>query len=313
MSAIFNIIVAETGIELQVKPSKIVAGTEADKTNELLQALATLLEKKQQNGKIQTTSSDTNPSKLKKEEQASNATVTKTNGTTNNKANAAATPNKKPVESNGVQAKPAGSKVTENSNKAVKTSKDGSNNKQAVGSTNKAPAAQSNNKGGSRVTEASKTRNKPVDSSTNNPAKTDSSKVVPTSIKEAASTTATSVKKQVLDTNKTQLTSNVRKKTAAIKPVSFPEEFIPVPPDESVNNLDGEVEMVTAPNTARAVRVNSAIAQQLSPEMASSDSGITLEHPPSATLTVIRHFFYFFVERFTLSLNQLERHVTALV
>ncbi len=311
MPATLNIVVAETGIELQVKPSKIVAGTEADKTNELLQALATLLEKKQQNGKIQTTSSDTNPSKLKKEEQASNATVTKTNGTTNNKANAAATPNKKPVESNGVQAKPAGSKVTENSNKAVKTSKDGSNNKQAVGSTNKAPAAQSNNKGGSRVTEASKTRNKPVDSSTNNPAKTDSSKVVPTSIKEAANTTAT--KKQVLDTNKTQLTSNVRKKTAAIKPVSFPEEFIPVPPDESVNNMDGDVEMVTATNTSRAVRVNSAIAQQLSPEMASSDSGITLEHPPSATLTVIRHFSYFFVERFTLGLNQLDRRVTALV
>lgn len=41
---------------MKVKPSKIVAGTEADKTNELLQALGTLIEKKQSRQKPPPTS-----------------------------------------------------------------------------------------------------------------------------------------------------------------------------------------------------------------------------------------------------------------
>lgn len=65
-------------------------------------------------------------------------------------------------------------------------------------------------------------------------------------------------------------------------------EYIPVPPDESASNVDDELQPVKdTPTGSGSFRRNSITGpQQLSPELASSDSGITMEHPLSATLHV---------------------------
>ena len=242
---------AESGQDLQgIRPSKIVAGSETEKTNELLVALATILEKAgKQNGKPAAASNN----KMSNGDHHNNAVKT-SNGVPEKQI--------KPVVKRSTE-----SIVQKESTKSVKPANEVYKpvkpiHKESTGS-NKAAA---NSKPSTKTTPA-----KSSTKSDSKPSKPADSRGTPS--KEAPKASRT----------KQPPTELIPTKPKSPKTPAVPAEIIPVPPEESIRSIEEE-EPVKDVSSKTTVRPSSTA--QLSPELASSDSGITLEHPLSATLNV---------------------------
>lgn len=215
----------ELGQEVNVKPSKIVAGSEADKTNELLQALAILLENKQSNNKT------TKNSNIKKNGDSSTTPIkgTKTSNGTNNK--------KVPVQA------------------VAKTSKEAAVAVKKPAAVKAKPAAKPTTNG---------IVNKPV-----------------VKLESTITPIDENKKDSITPTKKSSASLSSRKKSARDK------SPVPIPGPE-LNSTLQEEEPVKDIVTATQFEINSA--PQMSPDLASTDSGITVEHPPSAPMNVNHTF-----------------------
>ena len=253
------------GQELNVKPSKIVAGSEADKTNELLQALATVLENKHSNTKK-------NPSNKKpKESGASNKGIAEHN-----------TPTKVPKPSNGTinNMKPKATPPAAATTKKTESSKESTVVKKPTTKPAAKPAAKNVTSKPTVKAVAKAEALAPLESDSTPKRKKSDAGISILNQHELTSEMANE-KDSITPTKKLPSASlSSRKKSARDK------SPVPFPGPELFSTLENE--------RIKEFGMSSSTKQspQMSPDLASTDSGITVEHPPSAPLNVNQTSLY---------------------
>ena len=249
------------GQELNVKPSKIVAGSEAEKTNELLQALASVLENKHSKKNPSNKKSSESVANSKGIEQSNTPTkVTKTSNGTN-----------KPAASKAAPA-PAITKKTEPTKESTIVKK--STTKPVAKPT--APTKTSNVPSKPSIKPVAKTEALIPESDTPKRKKSDAG----ISMLNHDQPAEISINKRESITSANKLSASSKKKSARDKsPVPFPgPELYSTSENEPVKDIEAALQF--------GMNSSSKQSPQMSPDLASTDSGITVEHPPSAPLNV---------------------------
>jgi len=246
------------GQELNVKPSKIVAGSEAGKTNELLQALATVLENKQ-------SSTKKNPSNKKPSESgAGNKGIAEHN-----------TPTKVTKSSNGTNnIKPKATSHAAATTKKTESSKESTVVKKPTTKPAAKPAAKNVTPKPTVKAVAKAEASAPLESDST-PKRKKSDAGISILNQHDLTSEMVNEKDSITPTKKSPSASlSSRKKSARDK------SPVPFPGPELFSTLENE--------RVKEFGMSSSTKQspQMSPDLASTDSGITVEHPPSAPLNV---------------------------